>query len=25
LVESPEGQKLLERYGFGGSAEQAGK
>jgi molybdate transport system substrate-binding protein len=25
LVESPEGQKLLRRYGFGGSAEQAGK
>lgn len=25
LVESPEGQKLLERYGFGGSAEQPGK
>jgi molybdate transport system substrate-binding protein len=25
LVESTEGQKLLQRYGFGGSAEQAGK
>lgn len=25
LVESPEGQKVLQRYGFGSSAEQAGK
>jgi molybdate transport system substrate-binding protein len=25
LVESPDGQALLQRYGFGGSAEQAGK